>query len=149
MGALTFTIKINTDWQVKFVTDLTCAILTGVRDTLSEDDAQQLLTRLVEIYVNMAERNDKTMVLRKMSSTIVAYFLHKESKWIHCVKTLVASFSQHRFVQDVEIPADFEVSTILDQLSPSKVNATFLFCSSLVEETLKFDSKTLERYGVS
>lgn len=117
------------------------------RNTLSEDDAQQLLTRLVEIYVRMAENNEKTMVLRKMSSTLVAYFLHKESKWVHCVKTLVASFSQHRFVQDTEIPADFEVSTILDQLSPSEVNATFLFCSSLVEETLKFDSKTLERYA--
>lgn len=84
-------------------------------------------------------------MLRKLCSTLVAYFLRFPLLWERCVRHLVSSFYR----------GDLASLETLDQLAPTAELVTRLeqrqtvtllwFCSTLVEDVGKVDSKSMEQ----
>ncbi|KAK2761176.1 hypothetical protein FQN54_001697 [Arachnomyces sp. PD_36] len=125
-GALTFTIKIHQDWK-----------------QLSDGDANELLGRLVGHFILLVNKGDKSVVIRKLASTLVAFFLQPEAPWTQCVRSLVISMANGRYIpEDTSDLSQFE-TTSLPSLQQGQVLSVLSFASTLAEEAVKHHVKDL------
>ena len=128
-GALTFTIKINTDWN-----------------TLSAEDAAALLYRLLTWLVQLVQAGDRPIVIRKLCSALVAYFLKPSTSWKRCLRHLLSCFAAGKVVGSddlVQFPSTHE---LLSQVSTLQLKTTLWFATALVEEVGKTSLKTSQTY---
>ncbi|KAF2184720.1 ARM repeat-containing protein [Zopfia rhizophila CBS 207.26] len=93
-GALTFTVKLNTDSA-----------------GLSEDDSQQLLSKLIR---HLLANPTLSLSTRKLCSTLAQYFCKPISSWTRCIRSLAVSFSRQEPVLDDSLS---EASSMWDTLS--------------------------------
>lgn len=128
-GALTFTIKINTDW-----------------DTLSAEDAAALLGRLLNWLLQLVQGPDSSFVIRKLCSALVAYFLRPSTTWDKCLRHLLCCFTASRVVGTEEISQFPPPSELLGNLSIVQFKATLWFLTMLVEEVGKTSSKSSQTH---
>ena len=145
MGALTFTIKINTDW-----------------DKLSVEDAAALLERLLSWLIRALQAGETDLIVQKMCSALVAYFLKPSAACDRCMRQLTCCLSAGKFlgIESTRPPvlqpspyvlnspkADFRTyvglsqfppaSEVLTTLSVLQLKAILWFSALLVEEAGK------------
>lgn len=129
-GALTFTIKINQDWE-----------------TLNETDAAQLLTRLIEWLIQFAKAQEPALILRKLCSALVAYFLRPSGPWQQCIRHLLLSFNAGQPIPRNQLDSDeFSTSSLIDTLDGAQLKPILWFATGLVEEVNKADSASIQNY---
>ncbi|MCJ1247252.1 hypothetical protein MMC30_004466 [Trapelia coarctata] len=123
-GALTFTIKINTDWN------------SLGRDTTA------LLVRLLTWLVQLTSGNEGALVVRKLCSALVAYFLQPAAAWTFCIRHILSCFQANSAVSEDSVKQTQLSTEQIYQLDTSKVTTALWFAISLVEEAGKigFDS---------
>ena len=112
-GALTFTIKIKRD----------CA-------TLSETEAASLLERLLEHLVRLTSCGEGALVVKKLCSALVAYYLLPSTSWRRPVFNVMVCFSQR---PGLEING-ISQSEIVKGLSNQQLLATLWFAMGLADE---------------
>jgi hypothetical protein len=113
-GALTFTVKLNADSA-----------------TLSEDDSEQLLLKLIH---HLVSRPTVSIATKKLCSTLAIYFSKQNTKWTHCVRSLVCSFSCQVPCVDsslAEMPSTWD---ILPQLANDQLLCLLEFAMNLADE---------------
>lgn len=128
-GALTFTIKVNTDWN-----------------TLSAEDAAALLQRLLTWLIQLVHAGERPFVIRKLCSALVAYFLKPSTSWKRCLRHLLSCFAAGRVVGPDELSRFPSSHELLIQLNTLQLKTTLWFATALVEEVGKTSSKTSQTY---
>ncbi|KAF4629911.1 hypothetical protein G7Y89_g8231 [Cudoniella acicularis] len=71
-AALTFTVKLNTDAK-----------------SLNDENTKALLETLITWLIRCVENLEKPLVMRKLCSTLVAYFFQFSTSWERCIKHLM------------------------------------------------------------
>lgn len=130
-GALTFTVKINSDW-----------------DTLKDADRGPLLNRLLHWLTLRVNAGEGALVIRKICTSLVAYFLRPLVTWNRCLLHL-ASCLQHRDVVNYEqlmSSHDQDASQVIPNLSKTQLLASIWFAVTLVEEVGKTNHASIQTH---
>ena len=123
-GALTFTIKINTDWT-----------------TLSPEDAGALRQGLLGWLVRLVQARDGPVVIRKVCAALVAHFLKSGTSWDRCLRHLLCCFAAGRVVGEEEARQFHPTNDIFRKLNILELKTSLWFMITLLEEVGKTSSK--------
>lgn len=147
-GALTFTIKINQDWQVPPLTGGAEAYCS-LRSSLSESDATLLLHELVGWLVRLTNGDETSIVVRKLCSALIAYYLKPSEPWKKCLRHLIVSIKEGNAVTVDIISSTTSQALSVHTPSIRQIKAVLWFAGGLVEEVNKADAKSIQTYGIA
>ncbi|TAQ84155.1 hypothetical protein B7494_g7529 [Chlorociboria aeruginascens] len=128
-GALTFAVKLNTDSK-----------------SLSEEDAQEVLQNLISWTIKFVANGEGPLVVRKLCSTLVTYFLQLSDSWKMCVKHLTYCLSVHQVVPPEGLEDNLDMINLIENLSVGARTIILWFATSLAEEVGKTDSTSLKHH---
>jgi hypothetical protein len=110
------------------------------RESLGPLDGKVLLERLINSLVHCLDHGIGALVIRKLCSTLVVYFLHFSSSWPKCVKHLIHSLCLGKAAL-IELPDQSPDTAILaGKLTAEKASAALWFSTALAEEVGKTDA---------
>lgn len=148
-GALTFTIKLNTDsYDFHIITCLPLVqILSNIfcRKSLDENEAESVLSQILSWLVIGIQRGCTPLVIRKLCSTLVVYFLHFSASWPLPVKHLVLCLCAREYVSQNDIADSPPVQQLASQLSPAEALTALWFTQTLAEEVGKTDGNNIKQ----
>ncbi|KAL8907382.1 MAG: hypothetical protein Q9207_001432 [Kuettlingeria erythrocarpa] len=127
-GALTFTIKINNDW-----------------DVLEVEDRVPLLHRLLH-WITLSVRFEKgPLVIRKLCTSLVAYFLRPTVSWHRCMLHLLYCFNAGDAVTSEQLMSspDKDAARIVPSLGREQLLASIWFAVNLIEDVGKTNPASL------
>ncbi|KAL3471404.1 armadillo-type protein [Aspergillus californicus] len=124
-GALTFTVKVNHDWH-----------------TLSNDDAQELVGRLIDHYVFLVNGGEAPLVIRKLASTLATIFLKVDAPWTRAVLSLGASLANGKNIREQECVSIDLQHAILPAMSERQVVSLLYFSNTLAEEISRLSQES-------
>ncbi|KAI1384480.1 ARM repeat-containing protein [Hypoxylon trugodes] len=126
-GALTFTVKLNTE-------------------KLSDEDATTLLHQLIVFLISHIIDGTPSFVLKKLCGTLVTYFLHYMHLWPKCIPHLSYCLQRRSSlpldIVDNDSPAAFQES--VQSLDSESYYAITWFVSFLGHEIEKIDQKSVK-----
>ncbi|KAI0476988.1 armadillo-type protein [Xylaria cf. heliscus] len=122
-GALTIIVKLNTE-------------------SLSDDDALSVLQNLITWLVHSLSDGSGPIVIRKLCSALVAYYIHYSHTWSKCIRHLIHSLDRNAAVPIDEVEASLPLEQVIRDLETQKFLAASWFASALAEETEKVDNKS-------
>ena len=126
-GALTFTVKLNSDWE-----------------TLDSDGAESLLMRLLTRIIELVSKNESAMIVRKLCSALVTFFLRPVANWTKCIHHLACCFYKGEAVTQDTVSQFPEISLLISSLAPSRFLTMLWFTTSLSEEAQKTEINSQE-----
>lgn len=130
------------DDQVKFFGALTIIIkLNTESSALAEDDARQLLQSLIGFLVRSLADGSGALVIRKLASALVTFFIHFPHLWPDCVHHLLYCFDAGRAVPRDEAK-NAPTSALLAGLDETRLMAAIWFITVFVEEIAKTEMKS-------
>lgn len=128
--------------QVKFFGALTIIVkLNTESSTLAEDDAKQLLLSLINWFVRSLTNGSMALVIRKLASALVTFFVHFSRLWPDCVHHLLYCLDMGHAVPRDESETS-PTSDLLSSLSESSFLAAIWFITALVEDVSRLDMKS-------
>lgn len=116
-AALTFTVKINQDGA-----------------DLSEDDLNTLLHTLLNWLVLLVKQGEGILVLKKLCSTLVTFFLLPNSTWRKCLRHVLTCLQNDTAVPEASSDNDSITKQFLHHLSPVKRFVILTITRELAEE---------------
>lgn len=119
------------------------------RAALSEDDAKSLLETLLDWVVQLGNSHEGPLVMRKLCSTLVAYFLQFSASWTGSVKHLMYCLCLGRAVPYDGLEAAPETSQLIQNITDEKATIILWFASNLVEEVGKTDSNSMKQLSLA
>ncbi|KAI9882710.1 MAG: hypothetical protein M1823_005545 [Watsoniomyces obsoletus] len=126
-GALTFTVKLNTDWE-----------------TLDDEGRQEVLQRLLDHFVRLTFEDDAPLVLKKLCSALVMFFLRFPLVWSQCVMDVLLLVCKE-WIPPAE--RDDDLLQMMDDLTMWvehwQLEIVLWFCSTLAEEVGKTDAESI------
>lgn len=128
-GALTFTVKIHQDWN-----------------SLSDADAISLLDRLIEWLIRLVNTGESQLVVRKLCSSLIAYYLRPSVIWNQCIRHLVLSLNEGRVVPSNSLTQGPKTGPVAAKLSLPCLLAILWFAGSLVEEVGKANAASIQTH---
>ncbi|KAL8692278.1 MAG: hypothetical protein Q9218_002671 [Villophora microphyllina] len=128
-GALTFTIKINSDW-----------------DSLKEEDTGPILTRLLQWLALRVNAGETVLVTKKLCSTLVAYFLRPSVSWNRCLLHVICCLSEGRAISYDELitTSNKDVILVISALRKTQLLTALWFATVLIEEVSKTNPFSLK-----
>lgn len=111
------------------------------------DDTTALLGRLLAWLVQLTSGKEGALVVRKLCSALVAYFLQPAAPWTHCIRHILSCFHANSAVSEDRVEQKQLSTDQIYQLDTSKVTTTLWFAISLVEEAGKIGFDSIQTYG--
>ena len=114
------------------------------RDSLAEGQALQLLYQLIRWLTLRIKSNEGPLVIKKLCTALVAYFLQSSASWERCLLHLICSLSQGE-------PVDYAVmesqhpdiaSLVVTSLGPTHLLTAIWFATTLVDEVGRTSSES-------
>ncbi|KAF2087011.1 ARM repeat-containing protein [Saccharata proteae CBS 121410] len=130
-GALTFTVKLKSDWQ-----------------SLDDGGAHELLLRLITWLVKLVFQGEKDLVVRKLCTTLVQYYLTPKSKWVKCIRHIICSFANGAAVpteDDSDLAQYPPVETIIGTMHARQLLPVILIAGALIEELSRTAWSTVQQ----
>jgi hypothetical protein len=84
------------------------------------------------------------LVVRKLCSTLVVYFLHFSSLWKNCIKHLIQSLCVGEAVPLESLDRAPDIMVLVERLTLQKASAALWFCTALAEEVGKTDANHIK-----
>ncbi|KAL3463978.1 armadillo-type protein [Aspergillus heterothallicus] len=122
-GALTFTVKVNHDWQ-----------------HLTVNDTRELIGRLIEHYVFLVNAGERPLVIRKLASSLATIFLKAGSPWTRSILSLGASLASGKSIREEDCQSISFQSAILPALGQNQIVSLLYFSNILAEEINRLGS---------
>ena len=119
-GALTFTIKINTDWS-----------------TLSPEEAAEVRQRLLTWLVRVVQSSDGPVVIKKLCTALVAHYLKSSTLWDRCLRRLLCCFAAGRVIGVEESRQFHPTDETFLKLNSLELKTSLWFMTTLLEEVGK------------
>ncbi|KDN66221.1 hypothetical protein CSUB01_08047 [Colletotrichum sublineola] len=139
----------HADDKVKFFGALTLIVkLNTESSSLSSDDASELRQNLVGWFVKSLDDGSGAMVIRKLSSALVTFFLFFPAQWEFCIRHLCCSLSEGTALPQERIDGSINMSHILETLHSRKLQAALWFAGSLVDEAAKIEMNSARHVGL-
>ncbi|KAL3425767.1 hypothetical protein PVAG01_02558 [Phlyctema vagabunda] len=126
-GALTFIVKLNTDYQ-----------------SLSEDDASSLLVTLLERLLQALDTPGGPLIVKKLCSVLVAYFMHFSATWTNCIKHVLYCLCTSQALPYNALENAPDTTILVKNISVERALAVLWFSTALVEEVAKTDSNSMK-----
>ncbi|KAF4234001.1 hypothetical protein CNMCM6457_004150 [Aspergillus fumigatiaffinis] len=126
-GALTFTVKINLDWQ-----------------KLNQHDVEELLGRLVGHYAVLVNSGERPLVIRKLATTLATIFLKPGAPWTRAIWNVAASLAGSKYVPENQARSVDLLNSILPAMSQAQIVALLYFCNVLGEDINKWSPEFRE-----
>lgn len=108
---------------------------------MAEDDAKQLLQSLIGWFVRSLADGSGAIVIRKLASALVTFFIQFPHLWSGCVCHLLYCLDLGRAVPRDE-SKNAPTSNLLSSLNESDFLATIWFITVLVEDVSKTEMKS-------
>ena len=106
---------------------------------LSDDDATDLLARLIDWYLAALSEGQSTLVARKLSSALATFFLHLHRLWPHFLRHLILCLAAGRAVPLNITDSLANAASPAGSLGPTKLRAALWVATNVVEDVAKFD----------
>lgn len=117
------------------------------RESLNDETATQLRNGLLSWAIRLVARAEGPLVVRKLCSALVAYFLRPSVVWDHCIRHLLCCFSTSDVITAGGLSQQASIEQIVRQLQPPQITCCLWFVSMLVEEVGKMSAKSIQTYG--
>lgn len=114
--------------------------------SLDSNDASELLQNLVGWFVKSLDDGSGALVIRKLSSALVTFFLHFPTRWESCIRHLCWSLSEGAHLSQERISPTSDLSGLLQSLHPRKLQAALWFSGTLVDESSKVEMNSAKQY---
>ena len=116
------------------------------RESLSEEYIPVLCTRLVGWLVRLVDEDASSLVVKKLCSTLVVFFIRFPESWPNCLRHLIYCLSVGQARSVTEIPDAPSPSRLLRTMKPGAKLAALWFAAILVEEVGKVDTKNIKNH---
>lgn len=90
-------------------------------------------------FVKSLDDGSGAMVIRKLSSALVTFFLCFPAQWVLCIRHLCCSLSEGASLSQEQVGESVDLSSVLHALHPRKVQAALWFSGTLVDEAVKVE----------
>ncbi|RDA90713.1 hypothetical protein CP533_2773, partial [Ophiocordyceps camponoti-saundersi (nom. inval.)] len=140
-GALTVIIKLNKERCTPSAQLQLCPWSDSgwSSSTLSNNDATELLIRLVGWYIRSLLQADSPLVSRKISSAIATYFIQFHRLWPCYLRHLIICLASSRSLNpQVTLDAD-DTATALNSLCAKRLQAIVWVVTSVMEDVSRID----------
>lgn len=107
-----------------------------------------LLDRLIEWLIRLVNAGESQLVVRKLCSSLIAYYLRPEGRWKQCIRHLVLSFSEGQVVPTNTLAQEPKTGPLAAKLSLPCLMAILWFAGGLVEEVGKTSGASIQTYHV-
>ncbi|KAK1598807.1 armadillo-type protein [Colletotrichum navitas] len=139
----------HADDKVKFFGALTLIVkLNTESPSLSSGDALELRQNLVGWFVKSLDDGSGAMVIRKLSSALVTFFLCFPAQWEFCIRHLCCSLSEGSALPQERVEGSIDMSYVLETLHSRKLQAALWFSGSLVDEAAKIEMNSAKHMGL-
>ncbi len=115
------------------------------RKSLTDEDAGVLLHTLIGWLIQSVQNSEREFVIRKICSTLVAYWLQFHSSWGKCIKHLIYCFCANEAVPYAAMSSAPETNDLIQNLSDVKAIPILWFAATLVDEVNKTDSNSVKQ----
>ncbi|KAI2471692.1 ARM repeat-containing protein [Annulohypoxylon bovei var. microspora] len=122
-GALTFTVKLNTE-------------------SLSDEDAVSVLNKLISFLITSLRDGTAGFVVKKLCNTLVTYFIHYSHTWSRCIRHLSYSLENRTSVPIDGIDDSSPLEGVVQSLEIENFYAVTWFARFLANEAEKIDHKS-------
>ena len=115
---------------------------------MNDEDAQALLQTLISWLIQCMATSEGPLVLRKLCSTLVAYFMQFSMSWSRCIKHImycICTNQAHPYSSLEEAP---DTTILVQNISEDQAVAIFWFAATLVEEVGKTDSNSMKQLSL-
>ncbi|KAF4587558.1 Armadillo-type fold protein [Ophiocordyceps camponoti-floridani] len=128
------------DENVKFFGALTVIIkLNKESSALNNEDATELLIRLVGWYIRSLVHSDSPLVLRKLSSAIGTHFIHFHHLWPLYLRHIVLCLACGQSLNPIETREPNEFASALGGLCPRRLQAAVWVVTCVMEDASRID----------
>lgn len=128
------------DENVKFFGALTVIIkLNKESSALNNEDATELLIRLVGWYIRSLVHSDSPLVLRKLSSAIGTHFIHFHHLWPLYLRHIVLCLACGQSLNPIETREPNEFTSALGGLCPRRLQAAVWVVTCVMEDASRID----------
>ncbi|KAI8963555.1 ARM repeat-containing protein [Daldinia sp. FL1419] len=128
-GALTFTVKLNTE-------------------ILSDEDAVSVLQKLIGFLITSLRDDTAGFVVKKLCSTLVTYFIHYSHIWPRCIRHLTFCLDSRTYVPIDEVDNASAYEATLQSLDVENLYAVSWFAQILPNEAEKIDAKSVKNISL-
>lgn len=120
--------------------------LTLSRDTLKHADRGPLLHRLLHWLTLRVNAGEGPLVIKKICTSLVAYFLHPTVMWNRCLLHLVCCLHQGDAVDYEQLMSshDQDATQVIPNLSKGQLLTALWFAVTLVEEVGKTNYASIQ-----
>jgi hypothetical protein len=105
-----------------------------------------LRTRLISWLVKLVTEDSSPLVIKKLCSTLVVFFIRFPESWPDCVRHLTCCLFAGRAVSAAEALDMPPSSQLLKTMKPSAKLGALWFAAILVEEVGKVDTKNIKNH---
>jgi hypothetical protein len=98
--------------------------------------------------IRFVERHEGPLVLRKLCSTLVVYFLQFSASWTRCVKHVIYCLCLGQVLPYGTLEESPETTLLIENITSEKATVVLWFASSLVEEVGKTDSSSMKQLSL-
>lgn len=116
------------------------------RQHLSETDARELLGRLIDHYVFLVNGGERSLVLRKLASTLVTIFLKSSAPWTRAILNVAASLVNGKYLSEEQCQAIDLGTAVLPAMNEAQVVALLYFSHTLAEEINRWRPEAPRRF---
>ena len=110
------------------------------------NESPNLLGRLLLWLVKLVVANEGPLVVRKLCSALVAFYIQPTAPWKRCIRHVLLCFHAGTTIDENEAE-NLEISAnMFDALGVPQMTTTIWFATALVEEASKMSSDTLQTY---
>lgn len=103
-----------------------------------------LLDRLIEWLIRLINAGESQLVIRKLCSSLIAYYLRPAGRWKQCIRHLVLSFNEGRVVPSNTLAQRPKTDSLAAKLSLPCLMAVLWFAGGLVEEVGKTNAASIQ-----
>ncbi|KAI0013939.1 armadillo-type protein [Xylariaceae sp. FL0662B] len=135
------------DDNVKFFGALTVIVKLNT-ESLPDEDALSVLQNLISWLINSLEDGSGAIVVRKLCSALVTYFIHYSHTWTRCIFHLLHCLDLNSSAPQENLDGSSPAEHIVRTLPLQKFLAATWFTTTLAEEVEKIDLKSARYIGL-
>lgn len=130
----------NNDQNVRFIGCRTYQVaINDSGSSLDEPHLDSLLTKLLDWFMHCVEGNDSPLVLKKLCSTLVTYFVLSNATWTTAIRHVLCCLQSRRALPMQTLEGFPPTKDLLLLLRPVQLQLLMIFVTDLAIDAAKID----------
>jgi len=130
----------NDDQNVRFTGCRTYQVaINDHGSSLDEAHLESLLTKLLDWFMRCVEANDSPLVLRKLCSTLVTYFMLPNATWTTAIRHIICCLQLRQALPKQMLERCPPTKDLLQLLRPAQLQLLLIFVTDLAVDAARID----------